>query len=575
MKKSYNYIATIQFTLLISGLFISCNKNKLDISPSNILTAEAIFQDSVLTNAYVLGRYVRANGAFTFGRPYSQVWLGSITDESIATYDGGSFSLVRGIISPENSSFMASFWSENYRSIRECNIALANIDKVPMSQARKDWYKAEIRFIRAYRYHDLVITYGEIPIIGDKIYQLDDKDLSDLYQKQQLQECINYIVSELDAAAIDLANVAKSFKIAWGRGTKEAAMGLKARILLYAASPLYNKGNNGSASQWSSAAVAAKAIIDLNKYSLYTGGFAKLFLTEKTPEAIYERTFTTTATHISQERQNGPNGFGGWAGNTPTQLLVDDFEMVGVNDGVQPIIGYSDVEHMIPIVNPAAIALGYDDKTNPYSKRDPRFGESILYNGIMHRGRAIETWVPGGLDSKDGNEPWNTSKTGYYPNKFLDPTKPIIKPPATAGTQPWKYIRYAEVLLNYAEAQNEAAGPDESVYSAINKIRGRAGMPNIPGGLNQTEMRKRIRHERRIELLWEEHRFYDVRRWMIAPETESLPVQGILPRKNGSSITYERVKIFDRLWKDAYYWMPIPLSDIQASNGKLTQNPGY
>ncbi|HMR82219.1 MAG TPA: RagB/SusD family nutrient uptake outer membrane protein [Niabella sp.] len=566
----------ILFTLVatLSGIS-SCKRDILDVMPTDILTSEAIFQDSVLTEAYVLGRYVRAGGPFTFGRPLSQVWLGSITDESIATYDNGSFSLVKGIISPENSSFMANLWGENYRGIRECNIALQNLDKAPMSDARKEWFKAEIRFIRAYRYHDLIVNYGGVPIMGDRVYMLSDTDLDSLYDRKPVQECISYTVNELNTAAVGLEKSSKVFNIAWGRATKEAAMTLKSRLLLYAASPLYNEGKNGTATQWAAAAAAAKEVMDLKKFSLYTGGFAKLFLTEKTPEAIYERTFTTTSTHISMERQNGPNGFGGWAGNTPTQLLVDEFELIGPSDGVLPVLGYSDAEHMKPIINPDAVALGYNDKTNLYARRDPRFGEMILYNGIVHRGRPIETFLPGGLDSKDGNEPWNTSKTGYYPNKFLDPAKPVTSPPSTAGTQPWKYMRYAEVLLNYAEAQNEAVGPDATVYSAINQVRARAGMPDIPAGLSQSEMRIRIRHERRIELLWEEHRFYDVRRWMIAPQTESLPVQGILPTKSGGVVTYERIKVFDRLWKDDYYWMPIPLADIQASNGKLKQNPGY
>lgn len=570
-----NYKNTL-FILIISLTFCSCKNDVLDVTPTTIITSEAIFQDSVLTDAYVVGRYLRAGGPFTFGRPLSQVWLGSITDESIATYDNGSFSLVKGIISPENSSFMANYWSENYRGIRECNIALQNLDKVPMSQPRKNWFKAEIQFIRAYRYHDLLITYGDVPIIGDRVYQLTDTDLEGLYDRRPVQECIAYAISELDASAAGLANAAKSFSIPWGRATREAAMTLKARLLLYAASPLYNNGKNGSTAQWAVAAAAAKEVMDLKKFSLYTGGFAKLFLTEKTSEAIYERTFTTTSTHISMERQNGPNGFGGWAGNTPTQLLVDEFELIGPTDGVLPVTGYSDSEHMVPIINPAATALGYNDKTSPYVKRDPRFAESLLYNGILHRGRLIETFLPGGLDSKDGNEPWNTSKTGFYPNKFVDPSKPILSPPATAGTQPWKYMRYAEVLLNYAEAQNEAVGPDVNVYAAINQIRARAGMPNIPTGLSQSDMRNRIRHERRIELLWEEHRYYDVRRWMIAPQMESLPVQGILPTKaSNGTVTYERIKVFDRIWKNAFYWMPIPIADIQASGGKLKQNPGY
>jgi hypothetical protein len=160
----------------------------------------------------------------------------------------------------------------------------------------------------------------------------------------------------------------------------------------------------------------------------------------------------------------------------------------------------------------------------------------------------------------------------------MDDNNPIDNPWNIAGLQPWIYMRYAEVLLNYAEAQNEAVGPDATVYNAINQIRQRASVkqPPLPAGLTQAQMRDAIRRERQVELAFEEHRFYDVRRWKIANVTENVPAYGVDVTKNGTTTTYTRkVALSGRAFADKHYWLPIPRSEILSSNGKLTQNPGY
>lgn len=297
--------------------------------------------------------------------------------------------------------------------------------------------------------------------------------------------------------------------------------------------------------------------MDMNMYSLYPD-YKELFLTPyNNPEIIFERVYTFDNRHLPLEIANGPNGYGGWAGNTPLQNLVDDYEM----ENGEPI----DVQ-----------GSGYDPQ-NPYEDRDPRFYDTILYNGADYRGREVETFVPGGRDSPDGSQPWNTSKTGYYLRKFINPELPIQNPWNAQTTQPWIYIRHAEVLLNYAEAQNEATGPDASVYNAVNTVRDRSGMPDLPQGLSQAEMRERIRNERRIELAFEEHRFYDVRRWMIAEQTANEPAYGMQVTKNDDgSISYsQKVALDGRNFQQRHYWLPIPRREIQASDGRLEQNPGY
>jgi hypothetical protein len=185
--------------------------------------------------------------------------------------------------------------------------------------------------------------------------------------------------------------------------------------------------------------------------------------------------------------------------------------------------------------------------------------------------------MPGGLDSPQGPDNWNSSKTGYYLRKFMREDLPIINPWDVAGVQNWIYFRYGEILLNYAEAQNEAAGPDGTVYDAINALRSRAGMPALPAGLSQSQMRERIRHERRIELAFEEHRFYDVRRWMIADDVENQPAQGMNILKNADgSLTYTVITaLAGKSFQEQHYWLPIPRAEIQASNNQLDQNPNY
>ncbi len=536
----------------------ACKKDFLDVVPTDRLSEEALLADSTLFESFVTNRYlgVRLQDKEDipgFGRGFTWAMWASLSDEAIYNNDDNTWGIVRGLLAPENLGIAGTVWGRSYRSIRECNFALGNIDKVTMSAEHKSRLVAELKFIRAYRYFDLITNYGGAILLGDKVYKLDD-DFSDasIYARSTIKQSIDYTLAELTAAANGLpAFNSGTWKL--GRATNGAALALKARLALYAASPLYNSGT------WTDAAAAAKAVIDLNRYSIYNGGYRKLFLTPDNNEIIFERLYTKGAAHFPLEIACAPNGYGGWGGNTPLHNLVDDYE---TKDGK-------------PIEDPTS---GYSLQ-NPYANRDQRFYETILYNGADYRGRKVETFLPGGKDSKDGNENWNTSKTGYMLLKFLNDEYPINNPWEVAGFQPWVYMRYAEVLLNYAEAQNEAVGPDASVYSAINQIRQRPGinMPPLPAGLSQAAMRDRIRNERRVELAFEEHRFYDVRRWKIAMQTENEPAYGIDVQKlgNGTFVYSTKVALTGRKFEDKHHWLPIPRAEIQASNNKIIQNNGY
>ncbi|HEY5745111.1 MAG TPA: RagB/SusD family nutrient uptake outer membrane protein [Chryseolinea sp.] len=558
MKLRFNYIL-LAGVITLGGLAVSCNSDLLDVQPTDRISDEALASDSSLFEDFVINRYMgvrlmdkEAEGTPPgFGRGFEYAMWASLTDEAIYNNDDNTWLVQRGQLAPENTGIAGTIWSRSYRSIRECNYALSIINDVTMSAPRKARLTAELKFIRAYRYQDLVRNYGAVVLMGDNVYDLDN-DLTDasLFVRSSVAEGIQYINSELTQAAAGLpTSNDNNWKL--GRATKGAALALKSRVLLYAASPLYNAGT------WQAAADAAKEVMSLG-YSLHPD-YRNLFLTSSSSEIIFERLYAVGARHVCLEISNGPNGFGGWAGNSPLQNLVDAYE-VKVDANTAEPFDWNNPTHV----------------QNPYVNRDPRFYASILYNGASYRGRQIETFLPGGLDSKDGRDNWNASKTGYYLLKFLDDKLPIDNPWDVAGVQPWIYLRYAEVLLNYAEAQNEVSGPDASVYDAINQIRTRASMPNLPVGLTQATMRDAIRRERQVELAFEEHRFYDVRRWKIAIDTENEPAYGVNITKSGSTLTFEKKVALDgRKFEEKHYWLPIPRAEILSSGNKLEQNPSY
>jgi hypothetical protein len=565
MKKLSLYSTLI----LISFITFSCDDDFLNTSPTS-LTDEAIWKDPNLAEAYIINLYTgirltnkeasQGERYIGFGRGFHWAMYASVTDEAVYSNDDQTYLVQRGQLSPSNYGWTSTVWGRSYRGIREANLALQKIQETPFTDERRELLMAEIRFIRAFRYFDLLKGFGGVPIIGDQVTQIDD-DFSEFYERKSIEETVAYIVQELDAAISVLPNDPGN---AWerGRATSPAAMALKSRVLLYAASPLFT-GDANSIEKWQDAAGAAKEVMDLNKYSLVTSlasdpaeNYRLLFVSTPTVEDIFYREYTNTSPSMGMEIMNAPNGYGGWGGNCPMQNLVDDYEM----------------DNGLSITD---VASGYDDQ-NPYVNRDPRFYATVLFNGAQYRGREVETFLPGGKDSPDGIEPWNTSPTGYYLRKFLKESI-SLQDFNNMGTSTWRYFRYAEILLNYAEAQNEAVGADQSVYDAVNAVRTRAGMPPLPNGLTQGQMRDRIRNERRIELAYEEHRYFDVRRWKIAEIKENSPALGISITKNGNgTLTFAtKEALGGKSFSPEHYWFPIPIEEINASNGAIKQNPSY
>ena len=369
-----------------------------------------------------------------------------------------------------------------------------------------------------------------------------------------MKDVVDFITKECDEAANDLELTPwRNVNDALGHATKGAALALKSRTLLYAASPLYvafgdiNEANKPSdAALWKVAADAAKAVIDLNQYQL-ADNYGDLFKNDfKNKEYIFVRRYTA---NTNLERSNFPVSFGGEGGTCPSQNLVDDYEML---DGTP-----------FDWNRPARAA-------QPFVNRDKRLEATILTNMASFKNKKVETF-PGGADASPIP---NATKTGYYLRKFLNEDVNIQTGGSSSG-HVVPLFRLAEIYLNYAEALNEydPTNPDIAVY--LNKIRNRASLPNVPSGLSQEQMRKVIQHERRIELAFEEHRFWDVRRWKIASSTLGAPVKGIqIARKPTGGFTYQPVEVEQRVFQPKMYWYPIPQSELLKLT-KWEQNNGW
>lgn len=586
MKNIIKYILTITLFLHAS----SCNTDFLNVEPQDRLTDAAVWSDPNLVEAFVNEMYRGLNHGIR------ELMAGSLADESHFIHNYGSSQVVQSNLTPSdigawNRGDFAEFrWIELYQRIRQVNMFFENIDNVTFDNEEwRDRLKGEAHFLRGYFYHNLVRLHGGVPII-EKTFTLDDDFL---VKRNTLEESIQFIVNEADAAAALLPVTHESEDI--GRATKGAALALKSRMLLYAASDLYNDaswaGGYGNpelisyttgdrTSRWQAAKEAAKAVIDLNAYSLEDTDnpqedYTNLFLMKDSEEAIFSRYFIKSRgweDGALPGLANGPNGYHNWGGNTPIQELVDDYQLT---DG-------SDFDWN----NPAHAAA-------PYENRDPRFYASILYDQAPWRPRPADTkemdpegkiiirsvegpagvWTPG-LDTRNGPiEDWNGGYSGYYLRKFIDPS--VEHEYAAAGGNqeaPWHYFRLGEIYLNYAEACL-GLGEEDEAKTYINMIRDRAGMPDITS--TGQELIDDYQNERRIELAFEQHRYFDVRRWMIAPEVLNRDASGIIIQDPASGpVKYEVSSVQERAWNDKLYWLPI-LQDEMNRNENLIQNPLY
>jgi len=539
-----NIVKSLVLGLMVTGL-TSCDF--LDVEPLDSYTESNVFSDIALADAYLTRHYtLPVNG-------FDETALRFVCDESRNNFSwGSSYTLTRGEMTPDQyGSF--GIWDSYYANIRSCNIFFNNIEKLDADENEKNSMIGEMTFIRAFYYMDLVRRYGGVPLIT-KTFKLDDEEM--MIARNTFEECVNFVVSEFDKAAalLPLQQTGSKF----GRATKGAALAMKARMLLYAASPLWNTGND--ISKWKAAADAAKEVIDLGVYSL-DPDYKGLFLNSKSPEIIFQRLYTSEYDN-GFDWPNTPNGWTGWSATCVLQEMVDSYEM---EDG------------SMPDVSVYSKATG-----NPWKGREPRFYASIVCDGQTFRNNVVDFWVnedgqTGGKDSEYGTDNWNKSDTHYTIRKFMNES--LLSPWEDKGSQPWIYCRLAEVYLNYAEALFET-GNEELARKYVNMIRERArgGNPNVLPNITATgnQLREAIRHERKIELAFEESRWYDVRRWKIAEKTDNGPENGIkIIKKADGTKSYKIEQIDTRKFiAPNHYLFPIPNNEIRKSS-KLEQNPGY
>lgn len=581
---------TILCICLIVLSAIGCRKgNSLDITPDGRITLDDVFKDAVKTEAYLNTTYSSIPSYFFSYINYT--FLSGISDETqdsdvgnlavniAAQWNSGSLTASNNPLGiagyGNNSDHYAAYWA----GIRDANVFLANIDNanVPIATKRSR-FKAEAHLLRAFFYWELIKQYGSMPIVEEPFDNtFDYKTLT----RPSFQECIDFIVKDCDAA---ISSPDLPLRITIGterdRFSKAVAYAVKSEALLFNASPLWNPSND--AAKWQAAATASKVALT----TLTTGGgqyklaanYGSYFLQAEdisapTTESIYEVPNSNHINHFALTLIcNIPSKPGWRAGVCPTQELVDAYDMQAT--GEPAILGYRDEDHLQPIINAAS---GYDEN-NPYVGRDPRFYATVWYNGAAYDnvGGAIhtmETYV-GGVDGLIKTPPnANNTHTGYYLRKFIDPRLA----PAQNADANWKKYRLAEIYLNLAEAENEVNGATPDVYNAINALRYRAQMPGLPSGLTKEQMRERIHRERRIELVIEEQRLWDVRRWKILDKTDKLVTGMEITKNPNNSFTYKRFVTERRnAWQEKYLIFPIPLSDASiVPDFNLKQNPGW
>lgn len=521
----------------------------LDMKPLDKVSDADVWEDSALIELYVNASYNSINHEF------SQHMLSDASDETYCIHNWANFWVIqKGEMTSDNVTGISekiNYWKSAYSNIRTINVFFDRIDDAPVETDLKNRMKGEMKFIRAWIYANLIWRYGDVPLITD-LFELnqDYKVKRDSYS-----DCVDFITKELDEAMTWLP--AKSSSETLGRATGDACKALKARVLLYAASEQNNPSH--SKEKWEAAAEATKAVLDAG-YSL-GNDYQSVFL-EDNDEIIFARYFTQ-ANSTDFMLFNGRNGSNGWTGENPTQNLVNAYEMT---NGELPYLN----EELPLKINPAS---GYDE-SNPYAGRDPRLDASILHDGSMWAGRETETWH-GGLDSPESSiGSWNASKTAYAFKKFMvesiPPSGSSVKP-----ENPWIFFRLAEFYLNYAEIMYEL-GNEEQAREYVNKVRARQSVNMPPVTASGEKLRDKIRNERRVELAFEGHRFFDVRRWCIADETENrdLLAMNIQKQADGTK-TYEVTMLLKRSFLEQHKLVPIPRTDIDKSEGSLVQNPGY
>lgn len=588
--------------LLICSLTVgslSCKKF-FDQVPNDRITIEEVFKKKATSEQFLANIYssVPDDQQAIHGFP----WIGT-ADEADLTWSGGlNYPINIGNLSPTMTN--PDYWAPYYRAIRSATYFMNHIDENDEirnlnGQALIDQYKAEARFLRALYYFCLMRQYGPVILVGEEVVAPDAPSTEMQVPRSTYDECVNYVVSELDKAAATLPlrpmRNGQVSDVEYGRATKGMALAVKSRLLLYAASPQFNgntdlatfRSGSGTpmiaqtpdAGKWKLAADAAKAVIDLGIYALYkdpSGDPVKslqgIFFQGWNDEQIFSRKGNGLA---QWDVHCEPRQAGGWCGIGPTQESIDAYFM---SDGRSITESPLYSETGFTTVNGQRVF-------NMYLNREPRFYADVTYNNALWQGGTMSESAPisffvSGPNGRNGHAT-DFSKTGYLVRKNVGPVTNI----GSGGNgqrqdRPLPLYRLAEIYLNYAEALNEYSPGNPDILRYLNLIRERAGIPQYGSGANalpvpsgQVEMRAKIRAERRIELAYEGHRWFDIRRWKIASQVMGV-LHGMDISKDGDAF-YKRVPTMTpHLFRPSYYFWPISQYELDR-NRQLLQNPGW
>lgn len=533
-------------------LLTNCTKvgTYLDRDPVGGLSETQVFGNYNQTERYIAGLYGKMHNR-------SEWWPSAEGDNKTFSYAAASDEATCSVIYPDGPQVFTQGavnaannplerWVDLYSSIRAVNLFFEkNHLLVPENIVQDNGKKrmiGEAYFLRAYYYMELFKRYGGVPLVDRVLSVAEELNLT----RNTASETAAFIAADCDRAAENLPPTYSSIDL--GRATRGAALMLKARAYLFNASLLHNPQQD--AAKWQQAANAAKAVIDLNQYAV-DADYGGLFHKRVARNIIFQSNLNmTTWVHF-----NFIPSLGGQARVQPLQNLVDAYEMQASG---------------LPIEEDPT----YDGINTPYIGRDPRFYLSIIYDGSNFKGKTVKTYL--GATGGDDTQRWGgdrRTQTGYYLRKTLDESGSIT-PNFVVGDHFWVFMRYEETLLMYAEAMNEyLSAPDESVYTAVNAVRERIGMPALPAGLTKEQMRKRVRNERRVELAFEGHRFWDIRRWRIGMETMTL-ARGVIIDGSVSPHKHWNNDIEARVYRPAFDLFPIPQSELNKSSA-LVQNEGY
>lgn len=595
MKKRVNYLIII----LLCGLFSNYGCTDLSVAPQNILNEEQVFQSESAVEAYMVSLYdelpMEDHSWYVGGNH-----LANRTDESVSA------------IADERNGIGDGTWMPwwGYEHVRNVNDLLEKLpEKSTLGETKKEQILGEAHFIRAYYYFALVKRYGGVPII-EEAQTFTGDNLSELQVPRDGEAAVyDFIASDLDSAAAMLGEINDE-----GRATRSAALALKSRAMLYAASVaeygsvqldgLVGIPSSEAERYWQSAYEAAEAVIESENHALYdqlpdkAENFQQLFLDEDgNPEVILARHYSYPQKSHGYDNWyipfgiRGPDGYSSRLG--PTLELVEQFEYIDGSSGE------------LRIENESGDPIYYDHPTDLFENKDPRLLGSVIVPfsefqgnvidiqaGLYDQGEKYEAGDYAAMYNPETHEPDNENgtihivglngiggiaktQTGFYVRKYLDTDLPQSRRTTSGSEQQWIELRYGEVLLNYAEAAVEL-GRTEDAGWAVNKIRERAGIKQLE---NNEVTLQRVRKERLAELAFENHRWWDYRRWRTADNVmNNTRFHALRPYYDLDADAYrfevDETGQYPKTFQPRVYYERIDPGEI-AKNPELVQNPNY